>query len=62
VERLSGGSQQPTFRFLRRLKRVRDFPVRRAWTYLESGPVFQVTPCQEDERNVMTMGWHIVLE
>jgi flavin reductase (DIM6/NTAB) family NADH-FMN oxidoreductase RutF len=39
-----------------------DLPVHRARAYLEPGPVLLVTSCHEGERNVMTMGWQMVLE
>jgi flavin reductase (DIM6/NTAB) family NADH-FMN oxidoreductase RutF len=39
-----------------------DLPVHHARAYLEPGPVLLVTSCHEGERNVMTMGWHMVLE
>lgn len=39
-----------------------DLPVYRARAYLEPGPVLLVTSCHEGERNVMTLGWHMLLE
>jgi flavin reductase (DIM6/NTAB) family NADH-FMN oxidoreductase RutF len=44
------------------LRRKGDLPVHRARAYLEPGPVLLVTSRHEGERNVMTMGWHMVLE
>lgn len=39
-----------------------DLPVHRARAYLEPGPVVLVTSCHAGERDVMTMGWHMVME
>lgn len=39
-----------------------DLPVHRARAYLEPGPVLLVTSCHKGERNVMTLGWHTILE
>lgn len=39
-----------------------DLPVNRARVFLEPGPVLLVTSCHEGMRNVMTIGWHMVLE
>ncbi|PNU03823.1 flavin reductase [Novosphingobium guangzhouense] len=39
-----------------------DLPVHRARAFLEPGPILLVTSCHDGERNVMTMGWHMVLE
>ncbi len=43
------------------MKKV-DLPVHRARAYLEPGPILLVTSCDGGERNVMTLGWHLVLE
>lgn len=39
-----------------------DFPVSRARRYLETGPIVLVSSQWRDERNIMTMGWHMVME
>ncbi|MFD2138243.1 hypothetical protein ACFSLT_28790 [Novosphingobium resinovorum] len=39
-----------------------DLPVHRARAFLEPGSILLVTSCHDGERNVMTMGWHMVLE
>lgn len=40
----------------------RDFPASRARRYLEPGPVVLVSSHWRGETNVMTLGWHTVLE
>jgi len=39
-----------------------DFPVANIRRYLEPGPVVLVTSAWRGERNIMTMGWHTVME
>lgn len=39
-----------------------DFPVAKVRRYLEPGPIVLVTSASDDERNVMTLGWHTVME
>jgi flavin reductase (DIM6/NTAB) family NADH-FMN oxidoreductase RutF len=39
-----------------------DFPVSEVRRYLEPGPIVLVSSRWEDETNVMTMGWHTVME
>lgn len=39
-----------------------DLPVHRARAFLEPGPVLLVTSSHQGERNVMTLGWHMILE
>ncbi len=39
-----------------------ELPVHRARAYLEPGPILLVTSKSGDERNVMTLGWHLILE
>jgi flavin reductase (DIM6/NTAB) family NADH-FMN oxidoreductase RutF len=39
-----------------------DLPVHRVRAYLEPGPVVLVSSAWKGERNVMTMGWHTVME
>ncbi len=40
----------------------RDFPVEKARRYLEPGPIVLVSSAWRGERNIMTMGWHTVME
>ena len=42
--------------------RKRDFPVYDIRRFLEPGPVVLVSSAYKGERNVMTMGWHTVME
>jgi flavin reductase (DIM6/NTAB) family NADH-FMN oxidoreductase RutF len=46
----------------RRRTAKRAFPVARAREHLEPGPIVLVTSAQGRERNVMTLGWHMVME
>lgn len=39
-----------------------DFPVRDVRRYLEPGPVVLVSSAHGGQRNIMTLGWHVVLE
>lgn len=39
-----------------------DFPVHQVRRYLEPGPIVLVTSRLQDKTNVMTLGWHTVLE
>ena len=40
----------------------RDFPVSQIRRYLEPGPIVLVSSCRQDSNNVMTLGWHTVME
>lgn len=40
----------------------RDFPVSKIRRYLEPGPIVLVSSKYKNETNIMTMGWHTVLE
>jgi flavin reductase (DIM6/NTAB) family NADH-FMN oxidoreductase RutF len=42
--------------------RKRDFPVGQARRYLEPGPIVLVSSRWRDKANIMTMGWHTVME
>lgn len=42
--------------------RKRDFPVAQIRRYLEPGPIVLVSSRWRDETNIMTMGWHTVME
>jgi flavin reductase (DIM6/NTAB) family NADH-FMN oxidoreductase RutF len=39
-----------------------DFPVSQIRRFLEPGPIVLVTSALGDRRNIMTMGWHTVME
>lgn len=39
-----------------------DFPVSQVRRYLEPGPIVMVSSALDDRRNIMTMGWHTVME
>jgi flavin reductase (DIM6/NTAB) family NADH-FMN oxidoreductase RutF len=39
-----------------------DFPVSDIRRFLEPGPIVLVSSAYEGERNIMTMGWHTVME
>jgi flavin reductase (DIM6/NTAB) family NADH-FMN oxidoreductase RutF len=41
--------------------RKRDFPVAKARRFLEPGPVVLVSSAHRGRRNIMTMGWHMVM-
>ena len=45
-----------------RQPRKRDFPVSQIRRYLEPGPIVLVSSRWKDEANIMTMGWHTVME
>lgn len=42
--------------------RKTDFPVADIRRYLEPGPIVLVSSAHRGERNIMTMGWHMVME
>ena len=46
---------------MRRPKKT-DFPVSQVRRYLEPGPIVLVSSRLRDRTNVMTLGWHTVLE
>jgi flavin reductase (DIM6/NTAB) family NADH-FMN oxidoreductase RutF len=45
-----------------RIPRKADFPVERIRRFLEPGPVVLLTSAWKGETDVMTLGWHTVLE
>ena len=45
-----------------RSPRKSDFPVANVRRYLEPGPIVLVSSRWKGERNIMTLGWHVVLE
>jgi flavin reductase (DIM6/NTAB) family NADH-FMN oxidoreductase RutF len=40
----------------------RDFPVHEIRRFLEPGPIVLMSSSYKGERNIMTMGWHMVME
>lgn len=40
----------------------RDFPVEKIRRFLEPGPIVLVSSVYKGEQNIMTMGWHTVME
>jgi len=40
----------------------RDFPVGDVRRFIEPGPIVLVSSAYKGERNIMTMGWHMVME
>jgi flavin reductase (DIM6/NTAB) family NADH-FMN oxidoreductase RutF len=43
-------------------RKKREFPVSQIRRYLEPGPIVLVSSRWQDETNIMTMGWHTVIE
>jgi flavin reductase (DIM6/NTAB) family NADH-FMN oxidoreductase RutF len=44
------------------IPKKRDFPVEKARRYLEPGPIVLVSSFWQGKTNIMTLGWHSVLE
>lgn len=42
--------------------RKKDFPVEKIRRFMEPGPIVLVSSAWKDECNIMTMGWHTVME
>lgn len=42
--------------------RKEDFPVYNVRRFLEPGPIVLVSSAHKDQTNIMTMGWHMVME
>jgi len=42
--------------------RKTDFPTSQIRRYLEPGPIVLVSSAHDGRRNIMTMGWHTVME
>ena len=40
----------------------KDFPVDQIRRFLEPGPIVLVSSAHKNERNIMAMGWHMVME
>ncbi|HZP76789.1 MAG TPA: flavin reductase family protein [Pseudolabrys sp.] len=47
---------------MRARKKKQDFPVSEIRRFLEPGPIVLVSSAWKGERNIMTMGWHMVIE
>lgn len=47
---------------MRRTKAKRDFPVAEVRRFLEPGPIVLVSSAWKDQTDIMTMGWHTVME
>ena len=45
-----------------RTYRKRSFPVSKVRRFLEPGPIVLVSSAYRGERNIMTMGWHMMME
>jgi flavin reductase (DIM6/NTAB) family NADH-FMN oxidoreductase RutF len=45
-----------------KLHRKKDFPVARTREHLEPGPIVLISSTYQGERNIMTLGWHMMLE
>lgn len=45
-----------------RIPRKTDFPVNQVRRYLEPGPIVLVSSAHAGQRDIMTLGWHTVLE
>ena len=45
-----------------KIDKKRDFPVAEIRRFLEPGPIVLVSSAFKGERNIMTMGWHTVME
>ena len=40
----------------------KDFPVHNVRRFLEPGPIVLVSSAHKNQTNIMTMGWHMVME
>jgi flavin reductase (DIM6/NTAB) family NADH-FMN oxidoreductase RutF len=40
----------------------RDFPLHKIRRFLETGPIVLVSSAHKGEQNIMTMGWHMMME
>lgn len=45
-----------------KIYKKRDFPVEKIRQFLEPGPIVLVSSAYKGEKNIMTMGWHTVME
>ena len=39
-----------------------EFPLERAFTFIESGPVLLVSTCHKRQRNLLTISWHTLMD
>src|SRR5258705_12124250 len=46
----------------RRMFRKRDFPLDQIRRYLEPGPIVLVSSAWKGKTNIMTMGWHMMMD
>ena len=44
------------------IRKKRDFPVDQTRRFLEPGPIVLVSSAYKGETNIMTMGWHMMME
>ena len=44
------------------IRKKLDFPVDKVRRFLEPGPIVLVSSAHKGETNIMTMGWHMVME
>ncbi|HYD85172.1 MAG TPA: flavin reductase family protein [Opitutus sp.] len=42
--------------------RKKDYPLHRIRRYLETGPIVLVSSARAEQRNIMTMGWHMMMQ
>lgn len=47
---------------MRRVFRKREFPVENVRQFLEPGPIVLVSSAWQGKTNIMTMGWHMIME
>src|SRR5882724_2481510 len=47
---------------MKKAYKKQDFPVEKIRKFLEPGPIVLVSSCWKGKTNIMTMGWHTVLE
>ena len=41
--------------------RKKDFPTDKVRRFLEPGPIVLISSAHKSERNIMTLGWHMML-
>jgi len=52
----------PRGRSATRIGRKRSFPLSEVRRFLEPGPIVLVSSAWKGQRNIMTMGWHMIME
>src|SRR5262245_14759502 len=45
----------------KKIREKSDFPVDEVRRFLEPGPIVLVSSAHDGERNIMTLGWHMVM-